>query len=261
MSAIHSSMDSIGNAFLGQCATSTRALELEASTCMQYGDTRREIVLEAVEKNGLALEFAAEELRGDRAVVLKAVEHDGRALLYAAEELQRDRAIVLAAVEQDWRALEFAAEELLGDRTIVLAAVEQDWHALQAAAEELQEDRAIVLAVVERDWLALQYVADVLLLDSTFASDAKKQGFILKITMLSGRYTCQFVPFVDAQFSFTANIALLNACAALGIKRNGVEVLVKGAEVIPLDAAVQDWPGLSPLGDISEFQLVVRQDA
>eukprot|EP00971_Amphidinium_carterae_P181912 3609820-Amphidinium_carterae.1 len=77
--------------------------------------------------------------------------------------------------------------------------------------------------------------------------------------MLSGRYTCQFAPFVDARVILARRV-ILRACAALGIRRNGAEKLVNGADVIPLDAAVQDWPGLRPLGDISEFQLVVLQD-
>eukprot|EP00971_Amphidinium_carterae_P243792 4841748-Amphidinium_carterae.1 len=60
---------------------------------MRRGDARQAIVLAAVEQDGCALEYAAEELQGDRAIVLKAVEQDGLALQYAAEELQGDRAI------------------------------------------------------------------------------------------------------------------------------------------------------------------------
>eukprot|EP00971_Amphidinium_carterae_P236908 4702163-Amphidinium_carterae.1 len=60
---------------------------------MRRGDARRAIVLAAVEEGGLALQYAAEELKGDRAIVQTAVEQDGFALQYAAEELQGDRAI------------------------------------------------------------------------------------------------------------------------------------------------------------------------
>eukprot|EP00971_Amphidinium_carterae_P144357 2861075-Amphidinium_carterae.1 len=111
---------------------------------------------------------------------------------------------------------------------------------------------------MEQDENALTFAADALLLDSTFASEAKKQGFILKVSLLSGRYACQFVQFVE---EVTGNNVLSFACEALGIERRGAEVLVSGADVIPLDALVRDWPGLRPLGDISEFQLVVHQHA
>jgi len=113
---------------------------------------------------------------------------------------------------------------------------------------------------------ALRFASDELLLDSTFASDAKKHGFVLKVSMLSGRYMCHFVR-KDEEFEFDlfdsdmSDTILSTACAALGLRRNGAEVLVNGTDVIPLNARVQDWPGLRPLGDISEFQLVIRQDA
>ena len=47
-------------------------------------------VLEAVERNGWALEFASEELRGDRDVVLAAVKQDWRALNYLSDELRME---------------------------------------------------------------------------------------------------------------------------------------------------------------------------
>eukprot|EP00971_Amphidinium_carterae_P309008 6139909-Amphidinium_carterae.1 len=99
----------------------------------------------------------------------------------------------------------YAAEKLKGDRAIVLKAVEQDGRALDYAAEELKGDRAIVLKAVEQTGIALMYAADALLLDSTFAPEAKKQGFILKISMLSGRYTCRFVTSGNAEELFTAD--------------------------------------------------------
>ena len=58
-------------------------------------------VLAAVAENGYALEYAAEELRGDREVVLAAVATDGRALKYAVEELRDDAEVVLAAAAQN----------------------------------------------------------------------------------------------------------------------------------------------------------------
>eukprot|EP00971_Amphidinium_carterae_P158796 3148459-Amphidinium_carterae.1 len=42
--------------------------------------TDRAIVLAALEQNGHALQYAAEELRGDREIVQKAVGQNGRAL-------------------------------------------------------------------------------------------------------------------------------------------------------------------------------------
>eukprot|EP00971_Amphidinium_carterae_P135761 2689812-Amphidinium_carterae.1 len=64
---------------------------------MRRGETRQEIVLAAVQRNGRALEFAAEELKGDWDIVLEAVGQNGYALQFAADECKGDRAIVLKA--------------------------------------------------------------------------------------------------------------------------------------------------------------------
>eukprot|EP00971_Amphidinium_carterae_P107949 2137024-Amphidinium_carterae.1 len=107
-----------------------------------------------------------------------------------------------------------------------MAAVEQDGDALQYAAEDLKGDHAIVLAAVEKFWCALKYAADALLLDDEFASEAKRNGLILKIYMASGRYTCQFV---EPQFETTEHI-LATVCEALGIPSTGNEVLLSGTD-------------------------------
>ena len=52
--------------------------------------------------------------------MLTAVSEHGHALQYATEELKGDREIVLAAVSKHGYALQCATEELKGDREIVL---------------------------------------------------------------------------------------------------------------------------------------------
>ena len=49
-------------------------------------------------QNGMALEYASDVFRGERAIVLAAVEHDGMALEYASDVFRGDREFVLAAV-------------------------------------------------------------------------------------------------------------------------------------------------------------------
>ena len=59
------------------------------------------------------------ELKKNREVVLAAVQKDGYALRYAAEELKKDREVVLAAVQQDGTALLFVAEEMKNDQELL----------------------------------------------------------------------------------------------------------------------------------------------
>ena len=54
-------------------------------------------------------------LQDDRGVVRAAVYQDGLALEYADEDLQNDRGLVLAAVDQNGHAIEFASLELASD--------------------------------------------------------------------------------------------------------------------------------------------------
>ena len=67
-----------------------------------------EIVMAAVTQNGMALQFAAEFLRGNREIVMAAVASDGMALQFASHELKKDDDVVLAAVMQNILALQYA---------------------------------------------------------------------------------------------------------------------------------------------------------
>ena len=52
-----------------------------------------------MKKNGDALKYASDELKGDRDVVLAAVTQNGHALKYASDELKGDKDVVLAALQ------------------------------------------------------------------------------------------------------------------------------------------------------------------
>ena len=52
--------------------------------------------MEAVTRDGSALEFASAALRGDKEVVLAALRQDRTALVYAREELWGNREVKLA---------------------------------------------------------------------------------------------------------------------------------------------------------------------
>ena len=125
----------------------------------------REVVLAAVSENGVVVKFAAKELRADRDVVLAAVSENGIALAFAAEELRADREVVLAAVYEDGDALIYAAEELCADWDFVRKAVSENGLALQYAAEELRADREVVLAAVYENGDALEFAAEELRAD------------------------------------------------------------------------------------------------
>eukprot|EP00971_Amphidinium_carterae_P096270 1904943-Amphidinium_carterae.1 len=57
------------------------------------------------------------------------------------------------------------------------------------AAEALRADREVVQAAVQDNADALQWAADEMLEDPSFATAAKRNFHLLKLTMLSGRST------------------------------------------------------------------------
>jgi len=113
--------------------------------------------LAAVEKDGYALEHAADPLKSDKEIVLAAVTQNGSAFEYAADTLKSNREFVLAAVTQDGFALEYTADHLKSDKEIVQAAVTQNGMSLAYAHESLQRDPGIVLAAVQQNSAALEF--------------------------------------------------------------------------------------------------------
>ena len=111
----------------------------------------RDIVMEAVKRNGQAPELASAELKADRGIVMEAVKQDGRALMYAAAELKADREIVMEAVKRYGAALRYAVAKLKTDRDIVMEAVKQDGYALDYAADQLKADRDIAMDAIKHN--------------------------------------------------------------------------------------------------------------
>ena len=121
---------------LWRFSASLRAFEADKrakTTCVKPWEARKSGKSSA-KKDGRALEFAAEELKGDPKIVMKAVTENGCALQHAPLELQGNHKIVMRAVSHG-NALQFAAKELQGDREIVMRAVSKDARALQFATE------------------------------------------------------------------------------------------------------------------------------
>eukprot|EP00971_Amphidinium_carterae_P026974 531936-Amphidinium_carterae.1 len=70
--------------------------------------------------------------------------------------------------------------------------------------------------------------------------------------MLSGRSTV-----VAADGHWHVNEVLDKAHERLGLPDDGATMEVwHGSESVPVDEFVQDWPGIQPRGEISEYQLV-----
>jgi predicted methyltransferase len=106
----------------------------------------REVVLAAVNKSGLVLQYASKALKADREVVLAAVKKNGFALQYASKALKADRDVVLAAVKKNGFALQYASKALRANEEVVLAAVGQNELAKKFASKRLKRDLDVKVA-------------------------------------------------------------------------------------------------------------------
>jgi len=141
-------------------------------------------MLEAVKKNGLALDVAASACKADAEIVLAAVTQDsdafsyiekngkmwnekvfvlrlvtmqGSALQHAKAPLNSNKEVVLAAVSNTGTALLYAGEDMKQDKDVVLAAVQQDGRSLQYACEDLRKNQEVVLEAVRKTPTAIKY--------------------------------------------------------------------------------------------------------
>eukprot|EP00971_Amphidinium_carterae_P204167 4051532-Amphidinium_carterae.2 len=213
-------------------------------------------VLDTVRRNGRALGHVAADYRSDREIVLTAVQQNGHALQYADESCKHDREIVLTAVKQNGYVLQYAEHTCKNDRDIVLAAVQQDGIALRWASAACRKDRELVLAAIQENFEALEYAADDLLEDDSFATEAKRQHVMLRITLLSGRCTVLALPWPGIE---TTEQVIAMCCERMeGVGREGMAVqLWHGVDGVQAQTRVCDWPGIQPPGVITEYQLLI----
>ena len=128
----------------------------------------REVVLAAVQSNGLALSFALEQFRNDREIVIAALKKNGSSFPYVSWNLRKDREIVMIAIASqrvvpsyaDHPVLGFVpSKELRNDRELVLAAVRYNASEFEFASDELKSDREFVIEAVKLHFCTFQYAS------------------------------------------------------------------------------------------------------
>ena len=119
---------------LAKIATVIHGRKTEATDILQKEALEFQRKLEQIRHD-----YIPENLRGDKEIVIEAVKRDGWALEFASKELRNDKEVVIEAVKEDGRALQFASEGLRSDLDIVLEAVRNREGAIKYASEEIKE--------------------------------------------------------------------------------------------------------------------------
>ena len=149
-------------------------------TKTQTDDLRNdtEIVLKAVQTDGMALRWASPPFRGDKRVVMEAVKQNGFALDYASEELKRDTDLIQEAIKHGLNKYDLPDASLAAiadDFDMVLQLVKIDGLMLQAASSRLQSDKRVVTEAVKQNGLALEYASLALKADKDVVRAAVMQ--------------------------------------------------------------------------------------
>lgn len=85
----------------------------------EYQDNK-EVVLEAVKKNGWNLDYASERLKADKEVVLEAIKQNGFTLYCAADNLKDNEQMVLEATKQSGKNFDFISDRLKNNTNFTL---------------------------------------------------------------------------------------------------------------------------------------------
>ncbi|EFC41540.1 predicted protein [Naegleria gruberi] len=116
----------------------------------------KQIVLDAVRKNGMDLRYASEDLRNDRLVVMTAVIDDGAAIQFAPQ-FQADKEMALIAVKTSPLALSYLHFSMKADKDVALAAVSHYGQSIQYVSQSLRTNREIILKAVKNNLSALTF--------------------------------------------------------------------------------------------------------
>lgn len=195
----------------------------------------REVVLAAVEYDGLNLQYSSEELRANTEVVLLAVKTSGHAIKFSSQELQNDKDVYLAVLNNDGSALLHLSKLLRADKTIVLMAVQNCGLALMYASTDLKADREVVLEAVKQDGNAIRrHTSESLRGDKEIALAA----------IQSIRSTSPFGKFdVRVEFETTEVLeALSTEIRELCKDKDPIEALEAAIRKEKLEAALPDKP-------------------
>ncbi len=106
---------------------------------VEKNTNNREYMVEAL-KNGASwvLAYASDRLHSDRDLMLEAVRKDGQLLYYASQELRDDEEIVYTAVKNKWRIIKYASKRLRGNKKIAIEALKQDKEAIIYLTDEIK---------------------------------------------------------------------------------------------------------------------------
>jgi hypothetical protein len=135
------------------------------------------LIIQAIRKHGMALQYASEALKNNHDLVLTAIQNNIKSFQHASEILKNDRTFVLAAVLQcGGKIFQYASTALKEDHDCVLSMIRNSACSFKYASKNLKTNREFVLAALALNGMALQYVSKAFRNDQDMVLAAIKQN-------------------------------------------------------------------------------------
>ena len=136
-----------------------RAVEIHPPA-FQFSDPLRgdvELADIAVSNDGQALKWATPNLQSNFLLVCQAIDSNGLALQYAGDLLKANHYLATKAVMKNPYALQWVSPELAGDYSLVKSAIVKEGCALQFASPDLRRNNHLVALAMRNNVFALAY--------------------------------------------------------------------------------------------------------
>ena len=164
------------------------------------------VVFEAVKNNGLALEFASESLKNNKEVVLEVTNKLGApGFEFASESLKNDKEVVLVAIN-NYMSLKFASASLQHDKEVVLLAVKKHGINIKFASAALQNDKEVALVAVKNNGLALRYINKLLKKDKEIVLESINKKRYAKAIVFCSKSLLTNEEFISEAYKLNPNI-------------------------------------------------------
>lgn len=147
------------------------------------------IVKEAIKLDGLALQYASENLKNDPDIVLLAIQENMEAFNFASNELKNNKEFLLKVIEKEPYCLQDIDEKFLGDEDIIYNAIVSSKNPIffNLASQELQSNVNFILKLVKKGESILKHLPEywfdneIITLTAVHSSNTALQYFPDKI--------------------------------------------------------------------------------
>lgn len=122
---------------------SSEEKEYEIEDVEQNFDNK-DFMKKAIEENASwAIAYASDRLHADRELMLNAIKKDGQMLYYASKDLRDDKELVKTAIRNKWLILKYASKRLRSDKEIAIVALKQNKKTWDFLTDDIKSDSDI----------------------------------------------------------------------------------------------------------------------